>query len=113
MDPNISKEEYISMWKNKQIESKPVIKSNYVQIFANNKKLIGHICVICEKIFKGKLGGAQRVHKCDKREILFTYEHKTKARRAAYNLVTTDLMTFNTTRKNGFLEYSKDILQLG
>jgi hypothetical protein len=31
MDPDITKDEYVLMWKNNQIESKPVIKSNYVK----------------------------------------------------------------------------------
>uniref|UniRef100_A0AC35GW70 BED-type domain-containing protein n=1 Tax=Panagrolaimus sp. PS1159 TaxID=55785 RepID=A0AC35GW70_9BILA len=110
---NEDKLEIVRKWKTGMLDTKPVLKNNYVQI-VEDSKVTGHICIHCEQYFIGnRIGGTQRNHKCIRRPPTFTTAQKQMAKDSSLNMIKTDLLPFAVVQKPGLLGFAKTMIEIG
>uniref|UniRef100_A0AC34G7V4 Transposase n=1 Tax=Panagrolaimus sp. ES5 TaxID=591445 RepID=A0AC34G7V4_9BILA len=107
------KQDIVRRWKEGYLETKPNLKGGYVQIL-DNKKVMGHICIHCEKYFiGGNIGGKQRDHECVKKSPTFSTSQKQIAKEASLKMIKTDLLPFAVVYKPGLLGFATAMLEIG
>jgi hypothetical protein len=109
---NLQKKQIVSKWKSGLLETNPTMKGSFVQI-TEDGKVTGCICVHCENYYIGNVGGTQRQHKCNNKAVSFSSQQKQKAKEASLKMVKIDLVPFSTVSKPGFLEFTKNMLEIG
>uniref|UniRef100_A0AC35GWL3 Uncharacterized protein n=2 Tax=Panagrolaimus sp. PS1159 TaxID=55785 RepID=A0AC35GWL3_9BILA len=109
---NLQKKEIVRKWKDGLLETKPTMKGSFIQIIEDGK-VTGCICIHCETYYIGNIGGTQRQHKCDNKAVLFSSKQKQKAKEASLKMVKIDSVPFSAINKPGFLEFAKNMLEIG